>query len=297
MALYERHPFSAIYSDLSDDELQAMADSIKKAGRIREKITRFKGKILDGWQRHTACKIAKVAPLFEDFQGTEADALDFVEDKNDRRRHENVATRAIDKKRINDLRVSLFSEEIGTNVPPKTIAQMAEEAGVSKQSMKDANSIVATGAAVTEKAAKNGDISLRDAGDIARTTPKKDQAAAVKAAKDKPTKEAKPKAEPKPKKPKTPKPQLTDMVTKDEYNKLMDDMNGLGERFNEQASMLQTYEDVRNDKSAAAITALKAELVNCRRRRDELMNKSSGDEKMIVSLQRKLKKYESAEKK
>jgi len=86
-----RHPLSAAFPDLSDEEFTAFKESIRRNGQ-REKIVTFEGKILDGWHRHKACLELGIDPKFGVFTGN---AIDFVLDKNLLRRHLTTSQRAM----------------------------------------------------------------------------------------------------------------------------------------------------------------------------------------------------------
>lgn len=80
------HPFASVFPLLPSEELQALAENIKANG-LREPITLFDGKVLDGRNRQTACLLAGVKPTYREFHGTATDALQFVWDENFQRRH------------------------------------------------------------------------------------------------------------------------------------------------------------------------------------------------------------------
>jgi hypothetical protein len=80
----EPHPTAEIFPMLDQDELDALAADIKGHG-LRELITLYEGKILDGRNRYQACLGAGIEPRFEEFTG--ADPVAFVISKNIRRRH------------------------------------------------------------------------------------------------------------------------------------------------------------------------------------------------------------------
>ena len=52
---WTRHPASAVWPDLTDDQYTALRDSIAKLGQLHEIIATTGGKIVDGWHRLIAC--------------------------------------------------------------------------------------------------------------------------------------------------------------------------------------------------------------------------------------------------
>ena len=78
------HPLADIFPMSAPKDLSALADDIAEHG-LRNKIIMLDGMILDGRNRHEACIMAGVEPIFADFDG--ADALSFVVSSNLRRRH------------------------------------------------------------------------------------------------------------------------------------------------------------------------------------------------------------------
>jgi ParB-like nuclease family protein len=71
---------------LGADELQRLADDIGSHG-LHEPIMLFQGQILDGRNRWKACKLADVTPTFQEFNGSEEQALQYVWGVNVTRRH------------------------------------------------------------------------------------------------------------------------------------------------------------------------------------------------------------------
>ena len=80
------HPYADLFPLLEGKEFQELVEDIRKHG-LREPITQFKGKILDGRNRLRACKEAGVAPRFTEFPGNGAAAKEFVVSANLYRRH------------------------------------------------------------------------------------------------------------------------------------------------------------------------------------------------------------------
>lgn len=79
---YERHPLSASWPDMADEDFTALKDSISYSGLL-EPITLFDGQILDGWHRYGACLETGMEPRFEEFTGD--DPAQYVRDKHTRR--------------------------------------------------------------------------------------------------------------------------------------------------------------------------------------------------------------------
>jgi ParB-like chromosome segregation protein Spo0J len=75
-----------IFPPLEGDEFAALVADIRKHG-LREAITRYQGKVIDGHNRERACAAAGVTPRYENFEGAEAEAVAFVISKNVLRRH------------------------------------------------------------------------------------------------------------------------------------------------------------------------------------------------------------------
>jgi len=93
----EDHPIADFFPLLKRrssgrDEFRDLTNDIKSHG-LREPITLFEGKILDGRNRARACELAKVVPRFEEFTGD--DPVAFVVSKNLRRRHLSISQRAM----------------------------------------------------------------------------------------------------------------------------------------------------------------------------------------------------------
>ena len=90
----EWHPIASVFPMLSDEELQALADDIRAHG-LKEPVTTFEGKILDGRNRAAACLIAGVELSTVAFEGSRDEALAFSWSKNRRRRQLDSSQSAI----------------------------------------------------------------------------------------------------------------------------------------------------------------------------------------------------------
>jgi hypothetical protein len=69
----EVHPVADLFPMLPSEELQELADSIKRKGQLHPIVLSLSGQLLDGRNRLAACKLAKVEPVFEVYEGDEHD--------------------------------------------------------------------------------------------------------------------------------------------------------------------------------------------------------------------------------
>lgn len=67
----EVHPVANLFPMLPSEELQELADSIKQDGQLQPIVLAPSGRLLDGRNRLAACKLAKVEPVFEVYEGDE----------------------------------------------------------------------------------------------------------------------------------------------------------------------------------------------------------------------------------
>lgn len=88
----KRHPLSALFGDVSDDELSELAMDIKTIGQ-QIPGTLYEGMILDGWHRYLACQIAGVAFKSSELKAG-SDPVAFVISRNVYRRHLTAIQRA-----------------------------------------------------------------------------------------------------------------------------------------------------------------------------------------------------------
>ena len=131
-AEYERHPLSAVWGNMPNDQFVEMVEEFKKDPK-RQMVITYEGKILDGWHRYLMSLAADTSVLLTDLpQGT--DPVTYTIIHNGMRRHLTPSQRAgiivacrewvKDGRPGNIETVSRFPEE-------HTNAQMAEEAGTS----------------------------------------------------------------------------------------------------------------------------------------------------------------------
>ena len=87
------HPACKLFPKLGQEELRELADDIRANG-LQNPIVLLDGKILDGRNRHAACKIAKVKPRFEEWTGRSS-PVEWVISQNLMRRHLTASQRAV----------------------------------------------------------------------------------------------------------------------------------------------------------------------------------------------------------
>ena len=142
---YERHELSAAFPDMNREAKQSFLKDINKHG-LREAIWLYEGKVLDGWHRYLACLRAGVKPRFRNYEGD--DPAGFVLSKNIERRHLTAMERAEAVAWIRNWRsgpgqpekeldqVDQYSDRGADR--QRTTAELADEAGVGKSTMKRA---------------------------------------------------------------------------------------------------------------------------------------------------------------
>ena len=80
------HPIAAIFPVMEGGELERLADDIQANG-LREPITLYEGKILDGRNRAEACRRRGIALQTREFSDSPSEAIAFVWSENRIRRH------------------------------------------------------------------------------------------------------------------------------------------------------------------------------------------------------------------
>lgn len=75
-----------IFPEAKSEDYSRLRDDIKTNGYdTKQPVVTYRGEILDGWNRWTACQELKITPSFRQFEGTDADAIAFVMRTNKRR--------------------------------------------------------------------------------------------------------------------------------------------------------------------------------------------------------------------
>jgi ParB-like chromosome segregation protein Spo0J len=141
MTEIEFHPLATMFPPLGDAEISQLADDIKANG-LREKVTLFEGKVLDGRHRCLACRKAGVDPEFYELNpDRDGDPLAYVVSKNLRRRQLNESQRALVAARIANLRQGQPVSGKPENFPVSQ-ATAAAIANVSDRSLRFAKAVL-----------------------------------------------------------------------------------------------------------------------------------------------------------
>lgn len=174
----QQHPLSAAFPAMAADDFQGLKDSIMEIG-VQNPITLFEGMVLDGWHRYTAanelgmdCQVVVLGDV---------DPRDFVLAQNKARRHVTQAQLAMATTAVyawKPVGSNQHANRVGTECPPKSNAELADAAGVSEKTIKQAKAVQTKAAPEVVEAVKRGEIGLPKAAAIAKM-PKEEQAAAI----------------------------------------------------------------------------------------------------------------------
>ncbi|HET98773.1 MAG TPA: hypothetical protein ENH89_00060 [Aurantimonas coralicida] len=139
------HPASEMFPLLSDADLAALASDIKANG-LREPITLHPdGSILDGRNRYRACINVEVEPRFVEWDDQGTPEV-FVISMNLYRRHLTVGQRSMAGARLANMKSGARTDlEPKTNLSEVSNAEAAQTVNVSKQSVKNAKTVLDSG--------------------------------------------------------------------------------------------------------------------------------------------------------
>lgn len=150
------HTLSASFPSMSDADFTALVADIKQHGQ-RDPITTFEGMVLDGWHRWQACAELNLKPWLEKLSEDD-DPAAFVLSRNLHRRHLSASQRALAVTACREWRPKGGKVSKDTEYPLKTVDEMAKEADVSPQTIKDAKTVIKAGRA---DEVRNGTASLQ----------------------------------------------------------------------------------------------------------------------------------------
>lgn len=163
----ENHPLAAMFPLLEGKEFSDLIISIKSNG-LRDTITLYEGKILDGRNRYRACIEAGIEPRTEPLPDGQ-DPLQFVYIKNVTRRHLTVSQRALAVAQFSALlKRGNVAAQCDGSAGAITMTQAAQRAEVSTASLKRAKNVLANGTDAEIASVKNGERNVRAVDDDIR---------------------------------------------------------------------------------------------------------------------------------
>lgn len=262
----QRHELSSAFPDLEEPAFYELQEDIKANG-LRNPITLYDNKVIDGWHRLRACMNLGLEPVLTELDG---DPVDFVIGQNIHRRHLTASQRAMALATCNAWR------GIGSNQHDKlsyqydtslSIRELADKAKVSKVTAQRAKQVSQKGTEDIKEKVKKGAMTLAQAVQVVDG--------------DKPRK--------------APKPPAGDDELKKAYQKLAKDYDALQTRYddlNEQyeetlgnyaelAKEIEILDAIRNNESVGKMKQMQLEIETLTRARDDYMTQVAEMKKQI----------------
>ena len=283
----KQHPLSAAFPQMGTSDWEEHKASVLELG-VLNPVTIYQGMVIDGWHRYRAAKEVGVncpSQLLQ--QGV--DPQKFVIAQNKARRNLTAAQLAAATVMVYEwhgVGANQHSRE-GTECPPsKSTSDLAEIAGVSERTIKQAKVVQSKGAQAVQEAVKSGKLGLPKAAAIARL-PEAEQAAAI----DKPS-PRKPKPEPAAEEHYDPEKDgqaeaMQGLLEEVDALKLRLAVVATGASEEEQGQ----YAELLKEKDRR-IKNLESELSAVKSSRDGLMQTNNVLKNEVLSLQRRLKRHE-----
>lgn len=266
MQTLQRHELSSAFPDLEEPAFYELQEDIKANG-LRNPITLFDNKVIDGWHRLRACMNLGLEPSVIELNG---DPVDFVIAQNIHRRHLTASQRAMALATCNAWR------GIGSNQHDKvsyqqdsslSIRELADKAKVSKETALRAKQVSQKGSEDIKEQVRRGAMTLAEAVQVVDGS--------------------------KPRK--APKPPAGDDELKKAYQKLAKDYNKLQARYddlNEQyeetlsnyselAKEIEILDAIRNNESVGKMKQMQLEIETLTRARDDYMTQVAEMKKQI----------------
>lgn len=177
------HPYADIFPRLEGESLRGLIDDIAQHG-LREPITLYRGQVLDGRNRLSACREAGVVPTFRESSAeTDADALREALSLNLHRRHLTTSQRARIAADVEPMFAEAAKERQGArtdivaNLPPsveeprKAREDAAQALNVSPRAVQDAKRVKEHAVPELDTMVRGGQVAVSRAASIATAEP------------------------------------------------------------------------------------------------------------------------------
>ena len=283
--ILKRHPLSAAFPDMPEDEVAALVEDIRQNGLLQPVVIHDE-MVLDGWHRYRASIEAGVEPAFTEFDG--ADPVAFVLSLNMHRRHLTGSQRAAAVVACTAWAPAHRPEKAPTGLGVTTAKEMAEEAGVSEETIRQAKRAHEAGLG---DAVRDGKVTAKEAAQIAKL-PEPERQAAIEAPPE--PKKAEPKAVPLEAQEYVSKLEAEVAELKDQLAELAENMTGLQEELEAARRILDAEDLLAQFKAEVArVNAMNATLKS---RNFGLMDENSDLKGRLKSALRKIERLEKAAK-
>jgi hypothetical protein len=169
------HELANVFPLMEGAEFAELVASVRARGQM-EAIVIFEGQILDGRNRARACQAAGLERVeSEEFEGTFAQAREFVISANITRRHLDPSQRAMIAAKLATIgHGGDRRSDQAANLPVETQAEAAERLNVSERSVRDARKVLDKGAPELVAAVERREVPVSRAAKIAEL-PKAEQ--------------------------------------------------------------------------------------------------------------------------
>lgn len=258
----KRHPLSAAFPDMPEDDFANLVADIKANG-LREQGYTYEGMILDGWHRYQACQQAGARFRYDEYRGS--DPVGFVKSHNLERRHLTASQKAAAIVACHEWRGRGGDQRAPGALRSTTSADMAKEAQVSERTIKQAKAAHDAGLG---EAVRDGALSAKAASEIAKGR------------------------DPDAKKPDPKSARIAELES--QVAELTDEIELVRDGAQEAVIAAETAAALLDTEPAKIIAAKEAEIQRLTRDRDEWMNKCGQMVKQIAAMQRKLDRLERA---
>lgn len=162
---YTQHKLSAAFPAMTDGEFQGLVADIGANGQ-RHPIIIFEGAVIDGFHRLRACKELGIEPQIEPYSGS--DPAGYVLSSNLHRRHLEPGQIAAIMLACNEWRARGRPDKQFRTGVELTVAQMAEQGGISERTLENAKIAIKAGFG---DMLKDGGIGPKPAAEMAKSAP------------------------------------------------------------------------------------------------------------------------------